>query len=119
MKRIFLRSDIRRHLRLGKKRRKLQKWRMPKGRHNKIRRKRFGYPIQPGIGFSSPRVNSGKVNGLIPVLVHNSRELMKTSKNNIVIIARVGARKKLEIIKKASEMNIPIFNLNTGGKNGP
>ena len=116
MNRKFLRSDTERHLRLGKKRRKLQRWRMPRGKHNKIRRKRFGYRVQPGIGFSTRKDEAGRIKNLIPVLIHNTKELLKMTKENIAIIARVGARKKLEIIKKAEELKIPIANLNLGGR---
>lgn len=116
MSQRFLRSDIRRHLRLGRRRRKLQKWRMPKGRHNKIRKKRFGYPIQPGIGFSTRKDEFGRVSGLIPVLVHNVKDISKLTKDNIAIIARVGGKKKMEIIKKAEELKILIANINSRGK---
>lgn len=111
MKRKFVRSDTTRHLRLGKKRRKLQVWRRPRGRHNKIRRKRFGYPLQPGVGFCSPKASSGKINNKVPMLIHNLKELSKATKNNVIIIARVGAKKKLDLLKKAAEMNLEIINL--------
>lgn len=110
----FLRSDTMRHSKIGKNRRKLQKWRAPRGRHSKIRRKRFGYPRLPGIGFGTPRINSGKVEGLNPVLIHNVKELEQMPKGSIAIIARVGARKKIDILKKASELKLRI--LNVGGK---
>jgi len=47
MKTRFVRVDTHRHSRLGKGRPKLQKWRRPRGKHNKTRLKRFSYPIQP------------------------------------------------------------------------
>ena len=107
----FVRADTFRLLRLGKKRRKLKKWRRPRGTHNKLRLKRVGHPALPTVGHRSPRKESGKISGLIPKLVHNVNELSKLDKNSIAIIARVGARKKLEIIKKAEEMKIKIINL--------
>ncbi len=110
----FLRSDTMRHLRLGKRRRKLQKWRRPRGHHNKIRLHRFGYPVAPRVGFGSPRKKIATIKGLQPLLVHNVEEVSKATKNMILIIARVGAKKKLDIIKKAQEMQLPIANL--GGK---
>lgn len=114
MTKRFLRSDTRRHLRLGKKRRKNQTWRAPRGRHSKIRRKRRNYPAMPGIGYKSPSHLSGRIKGLKPVLVHNISGLNNISKDSIIIIARVGAKNKIEIIKKANEMNLKIFNI--GGK---
>lgn len=107
----FLRSDTVRHLRLGKKRRKLQKWRRPRGRHSKIRRKRFSYPLKVSAGYKSPDSISGMIQGRVPVLVRNIRELDTLTPQNIVIIARVGAKKKLELIKRAQEKKIAIANV--------
>jgi large subunit ribosomal protein L32e len=112
----FIRTDWWRHSRLGKNRKKKQVWRRARGMHNKTRRVRRGYPVMPSIGFKSPRKESGKVEGFIPVLVHNITELSKLNKTNIAIIAHVGARKKLEILKKAEELKIKILNLNQGDK---
>lgn len=115
MKRKFVRVDTHRYSRLGKGRPKLQKWRKPTGKHNKTRLKRFSYPVQPGIGFGSPRELSGKINGLVPVLVNNMNDLKLLGKNNIAIVSRtIGARKKIELVKKISEMNVKIAN--AGGK---
>jgi len=106
----FVRTDFWRHSKLGKGRKKLQVWRRARGMHNKIRRMRKGYPVMPMIGYKSNKAESGKVQGLVPVLVHNVHELSKLSKHNIAIIAHVGARKKLDILKKADEMKIRILN---------
>lgn len=115
MKRKFLRVDTNRFSRLGKGRKKLQKWRRPRGKHNKTRLNRFSYPIQPGIGFGSPKAGAGKVDGLIPVVINNLKELQLLNKNNIVIISRkIGAKKKVEVMKKISEMDLKIAN--AGGK---
>lgn len=110
----FLRTDHMRHSRLGKNRKKKQVWRRARGKHSKIRRKRMGYPVMPTIGYATPRKDSGKVEGKIPLLVHNAAEMKKANQNSIIILARVGARKKLELIKLADEMKIKIMNL--GGK---
>ena len=111
-KRPFLRADTFRHLRLGKKRRKLQKWRRPRGHHNKLRLKRFSHPVQPGVGFGSPKSEAGKIKGLLPVRVHNLAEIEKLSpKRHIAILARVGARKKLTLLKRAQELQIKISNV--------
>jgi large subunit ribosomal protein L32e len=115
MTRRFLRSETHRFSRLGKGRPKLQKWRRPRGKHNKTRLNRFSYPVQPGIGFGTPRKDSGKVAGLYPILISNPSDVSKLTKTNIAIISRrIGAKKKLEIIKRLSESNIKISNL--GGK---
>src|SRR5690606_8972213 len=105
MKKKFLRTDAKRHSRIGKNRKKLQKWRRATGRHNKIRKKRFGYPSSPTIGYKKPTKESGKVKGLYPVLVENIRTLDKIEKGQGIILSRrTGAKKRMEIIKKANEM---------------
>jgi len=111
MKPKFIRTDWWRHSRLGKNRKKKQVWRRARGMHNKSRRARRGYPPVPTIGYKTARKESGKVLGLIPILVHNLAELSTLNKNNIAIIAHVGARKKLEMLKKAQEMNIKVQNI--------
>jgi large subunit ribosomal protein L32e len=110
----FLRVDTFRFSRLGKNRRKLQKWRRARGKSNKLRLGRAGYSQVPKVGFKTAKKDSGKVNGLVPRLIHNLKELQALGKNDAAILARIGARKKLELIKKADELKIKILNL--GGK---
>ena len=115
MSKRFVRVDTHRLLKLGKGRPKLQKWRRPKGKHNKTRLKRFSYPIQPETGFGTPKNISGQVKGLYPMLIENMADTAKLTKNNIAIVSRnIGAKKKMTIIKKIDEMKIKI--LNAGGK---
>jgi large subunit ribosomal protein L32e len=112
----FLRRDTSRHSRLGKKRKKLQTWRRPKGRDNKMREKRKGYPAVVSPGYKKSKDQSGKIDSLFPLRVFNVSDLDKANKNNIVIIASVGAKKKMEIIKEAQNRKLKIYNLNVGGK---
>ncbi len=114
MSKEFRRTDYMRSLKLGKKRKKARTWRAAKGKHSKMRRKRKGYPIIPEIGYRSPREDRGKINNSVPKLVYNLNDLSSLGKNSVVILARIGAKKKLEVIKKAEEMNIRIINI--GGK---
>ena len=112
----FVRSETVRFLRLGKKRRKLQKWRRPRGRHNKIRRKRVSYSSQPSIGYQKPRSERGLVKGHVPEMVHTLNDLNKIKKNSIVILSgRVSAKKRLEILKKAEEIGLKV--LGASGRN--
>jgi len=112
MKIKFLRQDTVRHLRLGKNRRKLQKWRRPRGRHSKMRKKRFSYPRMPSVGYKTPTEKAGKINGKIPVLIENLKQLDLCKKENILILSRrIGAKKKIEIIKKAKEKGLELLNL--------
>lgn len=103
MPKQFLRRDSIRHSKLGNKRPKLQKWRKPKGRDNKMRLKRKGYPKVVSIGYKKPKREQ-------PVLVYNIEDLKNLTKESKIILARVGMRKKLEIIKHAQENKIKILN---------
>jgi len=112
----FIRRDYKRYSKIGKNRKKLQVWRRPKGRDNKMRERRFGYPKCPGVGYMSPKSEHGKIKGLTPVRVLNVKGLESIGKENIVIVGKVGAKKKMEIIKKAREMKLTILNLDKGVK---
>ena len=107
----FLRQDYHRFSRLGKGRKKLQKWRRSKGGHSKMRMKRRSYPAGQSPGYKTHRSEFSRIKGLLPVLVHNVHELSRVTKDRIAVIAKVGAKKKLEIIKKAEESKIPVFNI--------
>ena len=111
MSKEFIRQDSMRYSRLGKKRKKLQKWRKPRGRDSKMRLKRKSYPSVVSIGYKSPRKELGKINGKTPVLVYNLNDLKKANKNSIIILAKIGAKKKLELIKHADENKIEIYNI--------
>lgn len=110
----FVRTDSWRFSRIGKNRRKLQVWRRARGKHSKIRRKRKGYPVMPTVGYETAKKDRGKIGGLKPILIHNMKELSQATKNNVIIIARVGAKNKMELLKKADEMKIKV--MNAGGK---
>lgn len=107
----FLRSDTVRHIRLGKTKRRLQKWRKPRGRHNKMRRKRFGYPVQPGIGYKQSSAVSGLIKGKRPIHVVNLTDLRNLPKGQLIVMSRrLGARKKLALLKQAHEMHLIVLN---------
>ncbi len=109
----FLRSETVRHLRLGKNRRKLQKWRKSRGRHSKFRRNRAGYPSSPTVGYKRQRSIAGLIKGKRPIVVINMNELERADKmGRIVISRRVGAKNRIELLRKAREMNFEI----SGGK---
>jgi large subunit ribosomal protein L32e len=110
----FNRTDVTRYSKLGKGRKKLQRWRKPTGRDNKIREKRRGYGKMPSVGFKSNKDEKGKIRGKMPMVVYNILDLRSVGKENIVVVGRVGAKKKIEIVKKALEKKLQI--LNFGGK---
>ena len=117
MNKQFLRRNTVKLSKLGRGRPKLRRWRSAVGRHNKIRKNRFGYTKSPRIGFKVAKTESGKIDGKIPLLISEMKDFSKAGKENILIISRrIGAKKKVDVIKKAQEMSLPI--LNVGGKHG-
>lgn len=107
----FLRRIWKRYSKLGRKRKKKQIWRKPKGRDNKMREKRKGYPSIVSIGYRTKKTERGKINNQNTIKINNLKELEKIKEKHI-LIGRVGKKKRLEIIKKAQEKGIKIHNLN-------
>lgn len=108
-KRKFLRRIWNRYPKLGKRRKKKQAWRKPKGRDNKMREKRKGYPAVVKIGYKR------KEKRKVPFIVRNINDLdkiKKSSKKETVILGNIGKKKKIEIIKKAKKEGILIQNIN-------
>lgn len=107
----FLRKDTFKISRLGRRRKKKQKWRRPRGRHSKVREKRKGYPQQPSIGWRSPKEIRGLIKGLKPKVVFNVQDLNNLKENEIAIIGKVGKKRKIEIVKEALKRNIKLLNV--------
>src|SRR3989344_4510919 len=88
-------------------------WRAPKGIHSKLRRKFKGHIKQPVIGYRSPKqVRFLTKEGLKQILVKNLNDLKNiNSKDSILIIANLGLRKKLELLKKIKELKFRVSNI--------
>jgi len=108
----FLRRDATRFAMFGYGRGKKAKWRSPKGRHNKMRDKKRGYPAVVSIGYSTDKKEKGKINTKAPVLVSNLNDLKKVGKENIILLGKVGTKKRIEILEKAKEMKIEVYKIN-------
>ena len=108
----FLRRSHDRYSKLGKGRKKKQKWRNPTGRDNKIREKRRGYSPVVSIGYKTNSKKRGNLKGKIPFIIMNLDDLKKIKQNEIAVIGKIGKKKKIEISKKAQEMKISLFNIN-------
>ena len=106
-KQKFLRRTWSRYSKLGKGRKKKQKWRRPTGRDKKMREKRKGYPVVVSIGYKKTKEQKTK-----SIIISNLKDLEKVKKDNTIIIGKVGKKKKIEIAKKAKEKNLQFFNLN-------
>ena len=103
----FLRRTWNRYNKLGKKRKKKQVWRRPKGRDNKMREKRKGYPVVVSVGYKKKKSKKKTIK-----VVRNLEDLEKIRKNEMVVIGNIGKKKKIEIAKKAIKMKIPVQNIN-------
>jgi len=104
----FLRQDAHRVRKLKKR------WIRPKGRHSKMRFGLRGYRKSPSIGYSSPmEVKYLNMYGEKEILVNNLADLNKITKENEVVLisSNLGLRKRLEILKKAKELNLKVSNL--------
>ena len=102
----FLRRSWDRYSKLGRKRKKKQVWRRPTGRDNKMRERRRGYPARVSIGYKKAGRKEKQI------IIKNIEDLKKIGKNSMVIVGRVGKKKKIDIAKKAREGKIKIANLN-------
>jgi large subunit ribosomal protein L32e len=108
----FVRTDTHRHLKFGRHQKSKQKWRRARGRHSKLRLKMAGYPTIPSIGWGTSKEEKGKVRGQTPVLVHNMAELTKIKAGEIAVLSSsIGAKKKIDLIKTATEKKIKILNV--------
>ncbi|MBW6442488.1 hypothetical protein K0A97_01750 [Patescibacteria group bacterium] len=103
----FLRRIWGRYSKLGKRRKKKQIWRRPTGRDNKMREKRKGYPAVVSIGYKTPKSEKKKI-----IFIRNVNDLKNISKEDLILLGNVGKKKKLEILKKASEEKIKFSNIN-------
>ena len=108
----FLRRTGNRFSKLGKGRKKKQKWRNPTGRHNKMRAKERDYPRVVSIGYRTDRADREKFNGKDLKLVYNVKDIESVGNNEIALLGNIGKKKKIEILKKAKEMKIPVYGIN-------
>ena len=102
----FLRHKWRKYSKLGRGRKKKQKYRKPTGRHNKMRKKMKGNPRKVSIGYKKARKQE------ITERIVNIKDLEKAKKDAKIILGRVGKKNKIEIVKKAEELGIRFENLN-------
>jgi large subunit ribosomal protein L32e len=87
-------------------------WRKPKGIDSKMRIKKKGWPKSIQIGYRSPKkVRGFHPSGFKEIIIYNVDDLERVNSGNVVRIGgTVGMKKKLNIIKRAKELNIQIVN---------
>ncbi len=103
----FVRPESWRYVRLH------PEWRKPKGLDNKIRKSFKGYPKRVKIGYGGPAKARGyHPSGHLDVLVHNPAQLSELipERDAVRIGRRVGAKKRAEILKRATELGLRVLN---------
>ena len=108
----FLRRTWNRYAKLGKGRKKKQKWRNPTGRDNKMRLKKKGKPCTVSIGYGTNKETRGMLKEKTPVKISNINDLKKLKENQIGLIGNIGVKKKIEIAQYCLDNKIILSNLN-------
>lgn len=99
-------------LNLGFLKRVKDRWRKPRGTHNKKRMKFAWTGAIPGIGYRNPAaVRDLHPNGHREVLVHNASDLEGLSDVTVRIGSGVGARKRKVIEEKAKSLKLKVANI--------
>lgn len=89
------------------------RWVKPKGRDNKMRLKMKGYPPVVEVGYRTPKSIRGlHPSGLEPVVVSSADELdrLDPGRHVIYIASTVGARKRIEILRRAYDKGFRVAN---------
>ena len=107
-KQKFMRTDFRKYSKLGVRRKNKQKYRKAKGIDNKMRLKMKGHLRNVSVGFRSNKKERGLVQELKPILINNLKELKNISKEEIAIIAKIGSKKRKEILDYAIKNGIKL-----------
>jgi large subunit ribosomal protein L32e len=87
------------------------KWRKPRGLHNKRRLSKKGHQKNPSIGYGSPKeVKYLTKEGLNRVMVNNLQDLKKINKEKDIIIlsSKLGMKKKLEVVEGCISQGLKI-----------
>lgn len=104
-------------LNLGFIKRVKDRWRKPRGTHNKKRMKFAWTGALPVIGYRNPAAIRGlHPNGHKEVLVHNTNDLEGLSDVTVRIASAVGARKRKLIEEKAKSLKLKVANVKGGKK---
>jgi large subunit ribosomal protein L32e len=97
-----------------KKRRLKNKWKKPKGLDSKMRFMLRGYRGRISVGYKSPKIIFGlNKDGLKGILIKSANDLhnIKEKYEAAIISKKVGAKRRLDIIRLAQKMSIKIMNI--------
>ena len=109
----FLRIGYTQYSKLGLRRKNKQVYRKGKGGENKMRLKMKGHLRNVNIGFRTEKKTRNLVSGLKPVMIFNISDLKNLKKDEIGIVAKVGAKRRLELADYAFKNTIKLQNLNS------
>ncbi|MFH1682388.1 MAG: 50S ribosomal protein L32e [Candidatus Woesearchaeota archaeon] len=105
---LFVRKDS------HKKARVASNWRKPRGKHSPIRQQHKGKPKLVSVGYGSPEEVKGlHLSGLKMVLVDNAKQLesLDPKTDGVLISGKIGNKKRIDLIKLASEKKLKIINI--------
>lgn len=106
----FLRTDSHKMIKLGKTTNKRKKWRRPIGMHNKIRLNIRGKPKKVKVGWGADKRIKNYVDGTYTIKIENINELDLVKKGQGIIIAKVGKKKRLEIVEAIKKNGFIVLN---------
>lgn len=95
-------------------------WRSPKGHQSKQRLNRRGYARGIATGYGAPKEVYGMTkDGLTQNIVSSVKELssLDPKKDGIIISRTLGNKKKVEVVKAATEKKFVILNINVDNFN--
>ncbi|MEE8402130.1 MAG: 50S ribosomal protein L32e [Candidatus Hydrothermarchaeaceae archaeon] len=101
----FRRLEYFRYKKLG------EKWRRPRGKHNKVRKYIGGKLPRPLIGFKK-KVRGLHPSGYMDVLISNVSELENLDRDTqaVRISGKLGGRKRQIILEKTKELKLKVLN---------
>ena len=104
----FIRQDAHKKPRIG------YKWRKPNGSDSKMRKGFRGYRRSVALGWGAPNeVKNLHKSGLKVVIVNSVSDIdgLDPSREGIIVSGQVGMRKKVLVLKKASEKGVKVLNI--------
>jgi len=92
----------------------IDKWRKPRGLHNKRRLNKKGHQKNPAIGYKSPRLVRGlHKSGIELIYISNIKDINKIKNENqaAVLSSNLGNKSKLSILEICLKNKIRVFNI--------
>jgi len=111
-KQKFVSEEWVHYSRLGRRRKKLIKYRKARGRDNKVRLHMKGHLRNVEIGYKGEKSKRGLIEGKMPVLVYNLNDIAKLKQKEIGILGKIGNKKRAGIADYCLKNKIKLLNLN-------